>query len=337
MYQKSTFALVLCAAVSLLLPLSGCGGGSGGGANSNPAPIVPVVVTPASLALAPVNSTLEAGRTLVVTARAADAAGTPLTIPNGNWIWSSSDNTIASSAPDGSKATLTARKAGTVTITAKEGYSGVTASTTLTVIAAPPAAAASPAVYLSAFENGAGPEWSKRTVDITPGTPLHAPTAFLGQFGAEPVSLTLTNLPAHTSTTVECDLFILRSMDGNGAADVMLAPDVWELSIEGGPSLLKTTFSNISPELARGNYPYGYPQAYPDLSPGGNHPYLTGAAEVNTLGFPYKGAVHDAVYHLKFTFPHTAASVKLNFTGANDQDITDESWGLTHVKVTQNP
>ena len=345
-------SLVLC------LGLAGCGGGSGGGGTVNlpgsqPPPgagttTPPPTTTPttpgvATLSVAPSNPTVEIGKTIVITALASDSTGAAVTVPTSNWAWASSDGAVAVLVSDGFRATVYGVKAGSAVITAKEGSSQVSRSVTLTVTPVPvtgnPGGTNPVVAYSSNFENGVGSEWSVNKTDTTPGTAQRGPTKFLGQFASGTASLSLANLAAHTTTTVECDLFIIRSMDGNGAADVPLGPDIWELNVEGGPVLLRTTFSNIAPDIARGNHPYGYEQAYPDNYPGGAHPYHTGAAEEGTLGFLFGdfNKTYDAVYRLKYTFPHTASTVKLNFKGADDQLVDDESWGLKNVKVTLNP
>ena len=43
----------------------------------------------------------------------------------------------------------------------------------------------------------------------------------------------------------------------------------------------------------------------------------------------------DAVYHLSFTFDHTATDLVLNFIGGPGlTGVADESWGLDNVRVT---
>src|SRR5262245_48217888 len=162
------------------------------------------------------------------------------------------------------------------------------------------------------------PQWSNDARDITPSGRV-----FLGQFINQTASLSLSGLPTHTQVTVSFDLFIIQSWDGNGPDS---APDIWDLSVAGGPTLLHTTFSNNKP------------QAYPDTFPGGDNPAGTGASEVNTLGYPFLhpgAAFNDSVYHLSFTFPHSISAVQLNFSASTTglQDISDESWGLDNVQV----
>ena len=109
---------------------------------------------------------------------------------------------------------------------------------------------------------------------------------------------------------------IEQSWDGN---DNTYGPDIWDLSVQDGPTLLHTTFSK------------GQRQAYPDTYPGGDHPARTGALENNSLGYSFYG---DSVYHLSFTFPHSANSLVLVFSASGLQGLGDESWGLDNVNVS---
>jgi len=198
------------------------------------------------------------------------------------------------------------------------------------VFAMPPAAAE--LVYFNDFEAGQTTGFNTSQTSLTP----LGNRRFLGEFGNGTVSLTLTNLPAHDLLTISFDLFIIRSWDGNDLAN---GPDVWNLSVTGGPTLLNTTFTNS-------DFPVGTPvpqprrQAYPDVFPGGDNPARTGAAENNTLGYTFFfGSIGqlrevDSVYNLSFTFEHTASSVVFNFSAFGlSPGIADESWGLDNVQV----
>ena len=123
-------------------------------------------------------------------------------------------------------------------------------------------------IYSNNFSVAAGPEWSSQARDATP----LGSRSFLGQFTNDIVTLSLGNLLAHDSMTVAFDLFIIRTWDGNNG------PDQWNLSVEGGPTLLNTTFNAFFNAQDR--------QAYPGSYPGGDFPAHTGASEVGTLGVP---------------------------------------------------
>jgi hypothetical protein len=190
----------------------------------------------------------------------------------------------------------------------------------------------SPGTYSHNFEGAVGTEWSSASTDITPSG-----RRFLGQFGNETVTLTLACLPAHASVSVSFDLFLIRSWDGNvvfnPAEGIEVGPDVWDVSVAGGPTLLHTTFANWTWS--------NYRQAYPGTFPGGDYAPRTGAAENNSLGYEVRYEASsfplDSVYHLTLNFPHTAGSLGMNFSAAGLQILSDESWGLDNVEVRFTP
>jgi hypothetical protein len=177
--------------------------------------------------------------------------------------------------------------------------------------------AAAAIVYTNDFQGTIGAEWSNTSTDTTPA----AARRFLGQFSNQTVSLTLNSLPAHAEVTLEFDLFVIRSWDGS---DLGAGPDVFEVSLAGGSTLLAHHLQYAQ-------------RRYTGLSrhlPGGSHPSNTGALETYTLGYLDVGSPSDAVYHLSFTLPHTASSVAFNFAVSGLAPISNESWGLDNVVVS---
>jgi len=181
------------------------------------------------------------------------------------------------------------------------------------------------AVYSNDFQGAVGPAWSNLTTDVTPSG-----KRFLGQFGNTAVILTLGSLPPHSEVTISFDLYVIHSWDGNDTSSGTdregntgpLGPDIWDLSIPGGPTLLHTTFSNQSGSSKR--------QAYPDPYPPGDNAGFTAADENNTLG--YNDYYGDSVYRLSFTFSHSASSLALSFSASGLQKaLSDESWGIDNV------
>lgn len=177
-------------------------------------------------------------------------------------------------------------------------------------------------------------KWSDTTI-----TQPTCGSAFIGEFSNETVNLALADLPQHSTVTIEFDLVILRSWDGNetgdaltpGAAEFFAAmgasvvgPDVWSLSLDQKP-LLVTTFSNWDTS--------GFRQAYPGAYPGGSYPARTGASTVNSMCYNFFGHSQDTTYHMVYTVPHDQANLTLGFSAAGLQSIDDESWGLDNVSV----
>ena len=108
-------------------------------------------------------------------------------------------------------------------------------------------------------------------------------------------------------------------------------PDLFDLSVLNGPTLLHTTFYNPGTEL---NAPAL--QAYPADYPLGNNKGYTGAHERNSLGLfmDESGMPRDAVYQNAFTFTHRSDSVVLRFSVTGLEGLDNESWALSKVQVT---
>lgn len=122
-------------------------------------------------------------------------------------------------------------------------------------------------VYSNDFEGAVGAEWSSILTDTTP----IGGRRFLGEFGNDTVTLSLSSLPLHAQISISFDLFIIRSWDGNRVIlqGNPVGPDEWDFRVAGGPALLHTTFSQHPPSGLN------FPQAYPDTYPGGSNPAHT--------------------------------------------------------------
>lgn len=197
--------------------------------------------------------------------------------------------------------------------------------------AARPASAQNTTVYSNNFTNGAGPEFSNQSTDTTPGTASHPADKFLGQFGNQSTTLTLNGLATHSTVNVTFDLYMIRSMDGNGPAGG--GPDPWSVS-ENGNTLLSTNFANY--DLGNDTQSFGGPNGSGGYLTGGTYAPYTGATEAKTLGYQFAGEDEDAVYHLSFTFNDASSALVLNFLGQPNEDINNESWGLDNVVVKTN-
>jgi len=174
-------------------------------------------------------------------------------------------------------------------------------------------------VYSEDFEGPISSGWSNTSIETTP----KGSRGFLGRFGNQTVSLLLNGLPTHSNVTVSFDLYVIQSWDGNATdATAEVGPDIWDLSVVNGPTLLHTTFGNAEVE-----------QAFPGAYPINSYPRRSGATEVNTLGYVWEPDFHDSVYRLTYTFPHSTSSLELKFSALGLQELGDESWGLDNVAV----
>jgi hypothetical protein len=166
---------------------------------------------------------------------------------------------------------------------------------------------------------------------------------FHGQFSNETLTIHAEGLPTHDFLEITCDLLILHTWDGSVLPESQPrgaepnGPDYLRLGLRNGPTLLYTTFSNLPDEP--GWLRESLFQNYPSQVPGDRLPCQTGAAATGTLGYQFpwgkipSTAPMDATYKLKFIVPHSDSDAAIEFTGMGLQNIMDESWGVTNVKV----
>lgn len=181
-------------------------------------------------------------------------------------------------------------------------------------------------VYATNFSAPVGAEWSNTSRATSNGE------TFLGSsangFGAGTVTLTLSGLAPHDSVTLDFDLYIIQSWDGNGPNGG--GADNYRLEGDGS-TVLFTNFANFD----AGNT-QAYPNQLPPNGPGGAFAPKTGAFELDHLGFG-TGDFGDTTYRFSFTFAHTASSLVLAFTSLQNQAPGDEGWGLDNVTVQISP
>lgn len=202
-------------------------------------------------------------------------------------------------------------------------------------------ARAAEVVYSSTFDPLPG--WSATGVSPLITGQEWSGNWFLGPFGGDiydltwgwgtldnrtDVTLSLEALPAHTTVTVEFDLFVMGTWDGNMQSEVYGGPDLFQLAVGGGPLLMSTTFALCDPA----SQSQAYPDEYPAQNPAG-----AGAVALNVLGVyaPTCGnGLDTAVFHVARTFEHAAPGLALQFSGIGLQVPYDESWGLDNVVVS---
>lgn len=198
--------------------------------------------------------------------------------------------------------------------------------------------------YTEDFEEPVGSEWCVDRRDVTPIGARN----FLGQFGNETACLTLAGLIPHQSITVEFDVFVIRSWNGNVSdyppddpiyarpdpdeTDVVLepldpsgvnGPDHFKFFME-AIEQLHTSFSNLR----------DHPQSFPSWFKNGAFLRFSGAVEDRTLGYLYGDHRSDSVYHLLFTIPHNTPTLNLYWMAEGLQGLENESWGIDNVSIT---
>jgi len=146
--------------------------------------------------------------------------------------------------------------------------------------------------------------------------------SFLRSATLNTVTLSLTNLPAHSAISVDFLLAAIDSLDGAGAQP---AGDYFKVTLD-GTTLFREAFANATPAQI---------QTYV-APPGGT------LARMVDLGFGGPGSFYtDSAYDMSLEpafhrIPHSGSTATFTFQieGIGAQDITDESWAMDNLKVT---
>ena len=171
---------------------------------------------------------------------------------------------------------------------------------------------------------------------LTTAVPPSDSRVFLGPFGRdELLTLSLDNLPAHTSIVVVYEFFLIGSWNGNaegagGATDslkIISEVPAADPAQNKQDVLLDKTFSN-TPDSTQS---YGKGSA-------DNYPATSGAAEVNTLGYFYTdddGVEHaaDSVYREYHVLAHDSPTLRLNFAARVSTTPINESYGIGDIGI----
>ena len=145
-----------------------------------------------------------------------------------------------------------------------------------------------------------GNYWANRSG----GTPLGTP----GNVSV----LELTNLPAHSTVSLQFLLGFLESWDSTNGSP---SPDLLDISINGVPLLAGLTANNASGSVE--NY--------------GSGSELFDGAQINDLNF-----YSDTLVGYDLIFPHTSSTLSIGFGagGAGWQGGTDEGFGLDAFRIS---
>lgn len=163
---------------------------------------------------------------------------------------------------------------------------------------------------------------------------------FLGPYsGRKSLYQSNSKLPAHRYVRLRFDLLILHSWDGETES----GPDLWALSVQGGPLLMCTAFGNkikvVDPDrIARGDQArMPKLQSFPDEFPLMPNKVATGASpEGPKLGFKFYRddiEVESSIYQMDLIFPHAGEELVLHYLGNIDGEAKDECWGLNYVII----
>ncbi|MCX5984418.1 MAG: dockerin type I domain-containing protein [Nostocales cyanobacterium LacPavin_0920_SED1_MAG_38_18] len=153
--------------------------------------------------------------------------------------------------------------------------------------------------YSNDFESDSVTGWSSSTRSTTPVGSRN----FLGEFGNDTVSLALNDVALNGSVTVEFDLFIINSWDGNGTFSA--GPDKFTVNTSDGQTLLNTTFAKFPGQL----------QSYPGAGQSGQ--YTIDSVELGNTNAGYNNLVYVTSYTDGDTGYGTTTNVSHDWQGVN--------------------
>lgn len=204
-------------------------------------------------------------------------------------------------------------------------------------------------VYSNDFEsNTTGFDKTNTATLAIVGNPTNptSTSTFLGVFGNDTATLSLSGLTAGTVYSVQFDLYIGATWDGSYG--VNNGPDVFTLKAD-GTSLVDASFARANTTVG-GTEPLR--QSYSDATPVNvgttSSPYpaqfvgRTGA-DVN-YSHPTNINLYYSIYYFGhgagnpvLTFTATGTTASLTFAGTGLQPITDEFWAVDNVTVASVP
>jgi hypothetical protein len=153
--------------------------------------------------------------------------------------------------------------------------------------------------------------WGAIPIGEVPAAARLGPNRFAGPFADGEVPFSLAGLPTHSVVTVAFDLYVTGAWSGQ----------VWSFADADDRMLMSASFDNL-----------GGDQSYPDFVNLGRHPARTGASLVDALSARTSG-IPDAVYHLRYTFPHTGR-LDLTFIGPPPGADPSIRWGIDNFEVS---
>jgi Ca2+-binding RTX toxin-like protein len=207
----------------------------------------------------------------------------------------------------------------------------------------------SPTIFATDFESGVPVQFSGTTTtsavqgfagigtgsDVFGGNLLENATGgdrfAPGTIPQTPTTLTLTNLPTHTSIDINFLLAIINSWDGLVATNpINAAPDFFNVQVDGVP-LFRGSFDNARQGASQGYIGPPGVQLIPFPLTDLGFPVTPGSA-------PFESAWNLGLDPLFDGIPHTASTLTIDIfaDGAGFQGGLNESWGIDNFNVILN-
>jgi len=185
----------------------------------------------------------------------------------------------------------------------------------------------SPPVYTTTYSNNfsssIGSEWTFPAV-----VPVNVPAiqsynggSVLGYLSNQQVIFNKTGIPTHDFITIEFDLYIHDTWDGNST---LSGPDMWSMTVD-GVNKINTTFCNETWNSTTQSYPNDFSASNPSFSSSITHVLPTACN--------FGGGSLSAKYHIIKTIPHTSASLNVILEAMGLENVCNESWSIDNFEV----
>jgi PKD repeat protein len=183
--------------------------------------------------------------------------------------------------------------------------------------------AVSTTAYSNTFSSAIGSNWTFPAV-----TPANVPSiqsydggSVLGYLSNQQAILNLNNLPTHDQITIDFDLYIHDTWDGNSTVS---GPDMFKVLLDNN-TVLNTTFSNETWNSTTQSFPNDF---------SANNPSFTGSL-TRTLptACNFGGGSLSAKYHITKTIPHSAATLEIILEASGLENVCNESWSIDNLVV----
>jgi PKD repeat protein len=143
----------------------------------------------------------------------------------------------------------------------------------------------------------------------------------LGYLSNQQAKLNLTSLPSHDSITVDFDLYIHDTWDGNSTVS---GPDMFRVILD-NDTALNTTFSNETWNSTT--------QSYPNNFSASNASFTGSLTRTLPTACNFGGGSLSAKYHITKKIAHSATTLEMILEAAGLENVCNESWSIDNVTV----
>jgi PKD repeat protein len=177
--------------------------------------------------------------------------------------------------------------------------------------------------YSNNFSSSIGNAWTFPAI-----IPANVPSiqnydggSVLGYLSNQQAKLNLTSLPSHDSITVDFDLYIHDTWDGNSTVS---GPDMFRVILD-NDTALNTTFSNETWNSTT--------QSYPNNFSASNASFTGSLTRTLPTACNFGGGSLSAKYHITKKVSHTASTLEMILEAAGLENVCNESWSIDNVTV----